>query len=114
MVATVISSKRPNTLRPFPSATESSKKAQEALRGQLLAPLVDFMEKKINEAAKSGRFEINHPLRGFTPWPELKLQKELWDYLRAHGYKVTEHSDPDPGHPASGPYTSVSWALSSN
>lgn len=36
-------------------------------------------------------------------------QEALTMRLRAGGFKVVDHPDPDPGHPCSHAYTEVSW-----
>lgn len=68
-------------------------------------------------AAEEGRSEITHPFvrpddtypASPGEWPRHEVQEAVWRALTIEGYKVTHHPDPDPGHPGSGPYTTVSW-----
>jgi hypothetical protein len=84
------------------------------LHGPVIAPLLKHVHDKIADAAAKGRYEINHPLHGYTTgglscWPTHVEQEALWAALQQEDYIVKHHPDPDPGHPASGPYTTVSW-----
>lgn len=84
---------------------------EENLRGPVIAPMLEHVHRQIEEAAKAGRNEIAHPLAGRVPteWHETKAREALWLALQNEGYTVKHHPDPDPGHPASGPYTTVEW-----
>ena len=74
---------------------------------------------RIRRAAEEGRSEITHPfmrpdntypeLPKEMEWPRPEVQEAVWRALTIEGFKVTHHPDPDPGHPGSGPYTTVSW-----
>jgi len=37
------------------------------------------------------------------------LSNLVYARLQQDGYKVEHHPDPDPGHPGSGAYTTLSW-----
>ena len=102
------------TCDPIPMTPEDARRiATSNLHGPVIEPLLKHVHKRIAEAANKGRFEITHPLQdlptGVCKWPSVEEQEALWLALQKEGWKVTHHPDPDPGHPASGPYTTVSW-----
>lgn len=84
--------------------------ASQNLRGPVIQPLLDHVYQRIHEAASKGQTSIVHPLDGLRTVISQEQRDAVWDALRAQGYKVTHHPDPDPGHPASRLYDSVSWA----
>lgn len=61
----------------------------------------------------TGRTELVDPWLGLNGdrlgLPTREQQDALRKRLIAEGYEVVDHPDPDPGHPASRPYTTVSW-----
>lgn len=71
--------------------------------------LLAFVYGRIETAAKEGRLEIVHPFHGCTINPTELQKKAVWKQLAADGYEVTHNPNPDPGHPASAPYTRISW-----
>jgi hypothetical protein len=72
-----------------------------------------LMERIKNTAETTGQTELVHPWSGLNGercgMPTREQQDALRKRLIAAGYAVVDHPDPDPGHPASGPYTTVSW-----
>jgi hypothetical protein len=91
------------------NAQQARKLTNTTLRGEMLAPLIAHVYKRIELSAKSGQSSLCHPFQGYQPYPRLELQEALWNALRTDGYTVKHHPDPDPGHPASAPYDEVSW-----
>jgi len=89
--------------------TEARALAESKLHGPVIAPLLAHVKGRIKEAADKGQFQIAHPLYGYKKWPDHEQTEALWLALQKEGWKVVHHPDPDPGHPASGPYTTVSW-----
>lgn len=80
------------------------------LTGGLLKPLREYVDTRIAAAAQKGKSEVNHPFQGFKGgYPSEALQQALWASLRNDGYTVEHHPNPDPGHPCSSAYDSVSW-----
>lgn len=72
-----------------------------------------LMERIKTTAETTGRTELMHPWSGLNGdrlgMPTREQQDALRKRLIAEGYSVVDHPDPDPGHPCSGPYTTVSW-----
>jgi hypothetical protein len=91
---------------------ESAKKlTQSNLKGPVIEPYLEIIYKKIEIAAKSGKFSIIRPFSEIrTTWPGHEIQKAVWQELRANGYEVTHHSNPDPGYPCSSDYDEISWS----
>ncbi len=80
-------------------------------RGPVIAPVLDHVYTRIKERAAKGHTSLAHPLHGWRgDGLDADQQEAIWEALRAQGFKVTHHADPDPGHPASAPYDEVSWA----
>ena len=90
---------------------DARKIAQSKLRGPVIAPLKEHVMQRICDAAEQGKFEIAYPLHGYPvqKWPSSAELEALWTALLLEGWKVGHHPDPDPGHPASAPYTTISW-----
>jgi hypothetical protein len=82
----------------------------------LCCPVIDHwvraLSKKIREIAESGRSSIDPWAWLVTlrmPGPMSVEKDAIAQHFQKLGYKVTNHTDPDPGHPCSGPYTTLSW-----
>lgn len=60
----------------------------------------------IASAAQEGRSEtrLTLPIECRIHQRDLVIQR-----LRADGYTISNNPDPDPGHPASGSYTTIEW-----
>ena len=90
-------------------ATEARKLTEENLKGPVIEPYLRIVHTKIKEAANKGKSSITHPWAGIRGvYPSSDEQEAIWTSLRSDGYKVERHPDPDPGHPASAPYDSIS------
>ena len=64
----------------------------------------------MNFYAQMGKLELNHPFETVDKkFPTIEEQTAITIALTKLGYVVKEHPDPDPGHPCSHAYTSVSW-----
>ena len=111
-----------DTSVPMFTADHARKLRDQALGdpvGATIGPILVFVHERIRRAAEEGRSEITHPfvrpdntypeLPKDMEWPRHEVQEAVWRALTIEGFKVTHHPDPDPGHPGSGPYTSVSW-----
>lgn len=83
--------------------------AQKNLKGPVIEPYVKQIEAKIKLAAEQGRFNIAHPFQEVRPYPPFEAQDAIYDYFVTNGFKIKHHPDPDPGHPASSAYTTISW-----
>lgn len=71
------------------------------------------VDERIKSACMQGKSSIAHPLHGLPAVQQMNVTPEtleaLWNSLKEDGFAVDHHADPDPGHPASGPYTTVEW-----
>jgi hypothetical protein len=95
-------------------ASEARKLSQHYAQSADIDKLWGRLMKRIKDVAETtGRTEITHPWSGLHSERCSTITREQQDALRkrliAEGYSVVDHPDPDPGHPASGPYTTVSW-----
>jgi len=100
------------TNNPFNTMTpaEAHALAESKLHGPVIAPLLAHVKHRIKEAAEKGQFQIAHPLHGMGGgWVGHDQTEALWLALQKEGWVVKHHPDPDPCHPASGPYTTISW-----
>lgn len=91
------------------NALEARKLSQSTVKGRACHVLVANIKDRIKKRARQGDFSLTDPfgsdLSGLT---EPKKQAVI-AALRAEGYQVIEHEDPDPGHPCSRPYIEVKW-----
>ncbi len=99
------------------TAQEARKLTEKSTKpaGEAIGPWLDHVYARIKtEAAKGGR-RIANPFVGANgsplrmPGPTAEQAKAVLQALRQDGYGVVDHPDPDPGHYASHPYTTVSW-----
>lgn len=90
-------------------AEEARKLAQENLKGVVIEPLLERTYGLIRKASLEGKSQIVDPLSGLRCMVSQDQRDAVYDKLREDGYKVVHHPDPDPGHPASHAYTTVSW-----
>jgi hypothetical protein len=94
------------------SAEEARKITQDNLRGPAIETFVSTLTNKIKMVAKEGKSSLDpwmylSGLRGTQPTHEQREAIKL-HFIKA-GFKWTDNPDPDPGHPASRAYTTVSW-----
>ena len=92
------------------NADDARRMTENALSpdAEIIRPYVKHVLTKVAAAAKEGRREIAHPLRvlpGILPDAKEAVRKAI----EVLGYTWTHHSNPDPGHPASSEYDTVSW-----
>lgn len=84
----------------------------ENVKGPVIEPYIDVLVQAIRDAAKRGESSID-------PWRTLSTSRlssnayKFEDHIRRHfitnGFKWEDHPNPDPGHPASSSYTTLSW-----
>ncbi len=92
------------------NAKEAREIAETQLHGPVIAPYMEMIHQSIKSAAEAGRMSISHPFQGLAlTYPSAQQQDAIWAALSIEGYVVKHHPDPDPGHPASGPYTEIAW-----
>ncbi len=92
------------------NASEAKKITEKNLKDVIITPYLDIIYGKIKIAAEKGENQITHPFHGVRiAYPSTEAQEKIWIELMLQGYKVKHYDDPDPGHPASSPYTQISW-----
>jgi hypothetical protein len=94
------------------NAEEARKLTYESMRGPVIEGFILLLNKKILETAKQGKSCIDpwqhiSSLRGTFPTTE--QQQAIKTHYLNHGYTWGDHDDPDPGHPCSRAYTTLSW-----
>lgn len=92
-------------------ANDARRMTDEALGedAEAVRPYVEHVEARVRDAAGRGRAMIAHPFSGMRDPPPREVGAAVRRAMEARGFKWTDHPNPDPGHPAAGPYTTVSW-----
>lgn len=85
---------------------------QDSLKGPAIETFVSALTNEIKMVAKEGK-------SSFDPWgyigslrgrsPSTEEREAIRKHFENAGFKWEDHPDPDPGHPASRPYTTLSW-----
>ncbi len=90
-------------------ARKLTAQALDAQSGRYVPELVAHALQLIEDAAREGLQEIRDPFSGLRMPITEQHREAAYDALVARGFDVEHHPDPDPGHPCSRSYTSVSW-----
>ena len=90
-------------------ASEARKITNSYEKSEDVDKFLEVIYARIKKIAQEGKSCLYHPFHGMNPWPGVHQQRAIFKRLRADGYKVVEHPDPDPGYPCSGPYETVEW-----
>jgi hypothetical protein len=94
-------------------AYEARKISESFVDSKHIDTLWERLCARIRLQAEKGHHSLVHPWTGICgsrlDYASREEQEALTARLRADGYKVTDHPDPDPGHPCSGAYTEVTW-----
>lgn len=82
------------------------------LRGPAIESFVSTLTQKIKMVASEGKLSFDPwlylgSLRGTSATPEQREAIKV-HFIKA-GFRWEDHPDPDPGHPASRSYTTLSW-----
>jgi hypothetical protein len=95
------------------NAEEARRLSKKFLDNEVSKPFVDRAHERIKEFAKKGSYSCPHPFSGVdAELPIMQHQnaeEAAANILRAEGYKVVYHDNPDPGDPRSSSYWEVSW-----
>jgi hypothetical protein len=91
------------------NAKEARALTNKNLMGPAIKEYMDVIHDHISMAAQRGESNITNPLYVGRKSVPFHLHEAVLDALRSEGFKIVDHPDPDPGHPASGPYTTLSW-----
>ncbi len=94
------------------TAEQAKKITAENLKGPAIESFVSTLTVKIRLLASAGK-------SSFDPWgyiatlrgsyPTIEEKDAIRKHFEAAGFKWQEHPNPDPGHPASRAYTTISW-----
>lgn len=98
--------------QPRITADEARKITLDNLKSIVIEPYVSSLSNKIENVAKEGKSSFDpwlyiSSLRGMSPTTEAK--EMIRQHFEQAGFKWVEHADPDPGHPGSRAYTTLSW-----
>lgn len=94
------------------TAAQAKKITEENLKGPAIETFVSTLTNKVKMVAKEGKSSFDPwqyigSLRGRSPSHDEREAIKL-HFIKA-GFKWEDKPDPDPGHPASRPYTVLSW-----
>ena len=99
------------------NANEARKLTEAGIKTVAIDQYVPQVEQRIREAAAAGRNTLVDPFLNLkdpgAPGNINIISGEVKDammaHFRANGFKFVENPDPDPGHPCSRAYDSLSW-----
>lgn len=97
------------------NAAEALKLSLKSLSTTVIEPYKKRIDERIREAAERGKRSIHNPQfetrSAFNDgyYTNADEQKELKKYYESQGFTWTDYPNPDPGHPCSAPYTTLSW-----
>lgn len=97
------------------NATEARAASQANLKSTVITPYIEHIDARIKEATAKGRFKITDPhvinlennrIPKIAHGEEVQAIKQ---HYVSQGYKWEDHANPDPGHPCSSEYITLSW-----
>ncbi len=94
------------------NATDARALSDAAAKGPVSAPFIEALNEAITRKATTGETSIDpwaHLGTLRMPGPTLNAKRFIKAHFVARGFTWTDHPDPDPGHPASHAYTTLSW-----
>lgn len=94
------------------TATDARKATEKHLATVVIKPVIESIDTAILRHAEQGKSELINPLNAaldLTASNRRAIELEVRKHYERCGFKWVDHPDPDPGHPASAPYTSLSW-----
>lgn len=73
-------------------------------------PYIEAIDAKIEEAASNGAFKITHPFHidGLT-YPDSAMIAHISNYYTEQKFTIKLNPSPDPGHPCSTEFYTLSW-----
>lgn len=90
------------------NANEARKIAQNNIAGPVIKPFLDKIYAEIKARAAKGQFEIGH-LVHVSGYMNSDIERAVQQELEGKGYIWKWHENPDPGHPCSSDYITLSW-----
>ena len=94
-------------------AEEAKSLTEKNLAGPVISKYIEYIDMRIKAAALKGKSSIHNPQSGSREEGLYYLLEDERKAVRLHyeqsGFTWTDHEDPDPGHPCSAPYTTLSW-----
>ena len=96
------------------NAQEARKLTEASMDTIIVDRYVSSIDSRIKSLAESGKSSMHSPQLGIAKFgPMFHLTAAERKAVRLHyeskGFTWTEHADPDPGHPCSSSYTTLSW-----
>lgn len=98
------------------TAKDARKMSDDNLKGPVIEKYINHIDNRIKKAAKEGKTSIHNPQagsanEGFDFYLGGDRFAAVERYYISIGYVIKDHPDPDPGHPCSSPYTTLSWQI---
>lgn len=79
----------------------------------IIVPYMEHIDKRIRTEALAGRRSISNPFSRSSAsgigYPSIEIVQAVRKAVEQLGYSWQDHPDPDPGHPCSSSYTTISW-----
>lgn len=96
------------------NADQARKITSESINGPVIQKYIKAIEARIEREAKKGKRSIHDPnigspQSGFQYILSSVEEKAVQRYFEGNGFVWTYHPDPDPGHPCSSSYVTLSW-----
>ncbi len=92
-------------------ASDARRITDKSLGTHVIDGQVRVLTEAIHEAAKAGKSAIDpwQALGSADKYPQGDEQKALTKHFHREGFVIKDHPNPDPGHPCSRAYTTLSW-----
>lgn len=93
------------------NARDARRITDKSLKTHVTADQVRVLGDAIAEAAEKGKDSVDpwSALGSAGKYPQGSEKEAIESHFRGEGFKITDHPNPDPGHPASRAYTTLSW-----
>lgn len=92
------------------NAEEARALSNNHVRKHVSTVVLAEVHRRIQEACEKGQYSIMNPQHSIDgKHLDKAAVNQLKKLLEDDGYKWEDHLDPDPGHPCSAPYTTLSW-----
>ena len=89
-------------------AEQARKLTRENHKGPVIKDLIQDVDKAIEKACKTGKLGLD-PITAMQRYPNSEEERAVKEHYICQGYTWEYHDDPDPGHPCSRAYITLSW-----